>query len=163
MSPDELLKAVRNQWAIENSLHWALDVQMGEDDLRNRAGHGAESLAAVRRIALNIICLMDDKLSIRRRLRWAAQKPENRLEFICRAAELAPELSNAIALKWRSADRPQKNHDRPQRVHPIFFGLRRCNKSKAGRRSARLQTSLHRLALAWLRQLETSDNLPIST
>ena len=114
MSPEELLKAVRNHWAIENSLHWVLDVQMGEDDLRNRAGHGAENLAVVRRIALNIIRLMDDKLSIRRRLRWAAQKPEYRLEFICRAAELAPELSNAIAQKYRSADRPQKDHDRPQ-------------------------------------------------
>ena len=92
MPPEELLKAVRNHWAIKNSLHWVLDVQMGEDDLRNRAGHGAEDLAAVRRIALNIVRLMDDKLSIRRRLRWAAQKPEYRLELIRRAAKLAPEL-----------------------------------------------------------------------
>ena len=69
MSPEELLKAVRNHWVIENSLHWVQDVQMGEDDLRNRAGHGAENLAAVPRIALNIIRLMDDKLSIRRRFR----------------------------------------------------------------------------------------------
>ena len=86
------LEAVRNHWVIENSLHWVQDVQMGEDDLRNRAGHGAENLAAVPRIALNIIRLMDDKLSIRRRFRWAAQKPEYRLELIRRAAELAPEL-----------------------------------------------------------------------
>ena len=92
MSPEELLKAVRNHWAIENSLHWVLDVQMGEDDLRNRAGRGAENLAAVRRIALNIIRLMDDKLSIRRRFRWAAQNPKYRHELIRRAAELAPEL-----------------------------------------------------------------------
>ena len=92
MSTEEFLKAVRNHWAIENSLHWVPDVQMGEDDLRNRMGHGAENLAVVRRTALNILLLMDDKLSIRRRLRWAAQKPEYRLELIRRAAELAPEL-----------------------------------------------------------------------
>ena len=92
MSPEELLKAVRNRWAIENSLHWVLDVQMGEDDLRNRMGHGPENLAAVRKIALNIIRLMDDKLSIRRRFRWAAQKPEYRLELIRRAAKLAREI-----------------------------------------------------------------------
>ena len=92
MSPEELLKAVRNRWAIENSLHWVLDVRTGEDDLRNRAGHGAENLAAVRRIAPDIIRLMDDKLSIRRRFRWAAQKPEYRLELIRRAAKLAREI-----------------------------------------------------------------------
>ncbi len=92
MSPEELLKAVRTHWAIENSLHWVLDVQMGEDDLRNRMGHGPENLAAVRKIALNIIRLMDDKLSIRRRFRWAAQMPEYRLKLIRRAAVLAPEF-----------------------------------------------------------------------
>ena len=92
MSSEELLKAVRNRWAIENSLHWVLDVQMGEDDLRNRMGHGPENLAAVRKIALNIIRLMDDKLSIRRRFRWAAQMPEYRLKLIRRAAVLAPEF-----------------------------------------------------------------------
>ena len=92
MSPEELLKAVRTHWAIENSLHWVLDVRTGEDDLRNRMGHGPENLAAVRKIALNIIRLMDDKLSIRRRFRWAAQKPEYRLELIRRAAKLAREI-----------------------------------------------------------------------
>ena len=92
MSPEELLKAVRTHWAIENSLHWVLDVQMGEDDLRNRMGHGPENLAAVRKIALNIIRLMDDKLSIRRRFRWAAQMPEYRLKLIRRAAVLPPEF-----------------------------------------------------------------------
>ena len=92
MSSEELLKAVRNRWAIENSLHWVLDVQMGEDDLRNRMGHGPENLAAVRKIAPDIIRLMDDKLSIRRRFRWAAQMPEYRLKLIRRAAVLAPEF-----------------------------------------------------------------------
>ena len=92
MSPEELLKAVRTHWAIENSLHWVLDVQMGEDDLRNRMGHGPENLAAVRKIAPDIIRLMDDKLSIRRRFRWAAQMPEYRLKLIRRAAVLAPEF-----------------------------------------------------------------------
>ena len=92
MSPEELLKAVRTHWAIENSLHWVLDVRTGEDDLRNRMGHGPENLAAVRKIAPDIVRLMDDKLSIRRRFRWAAQNPDCRLKLIQRAAELAPEF-----------------------------------------------------------------------
>ena len=33
MSPEDFLKAGRNLWAIENKLHWILDVQMREDDI----------------------------------------------------------------------------------------------------------------------------------
>ena len=88
MSPEEFLKTVRNHWAIENNLHWVLDVQMGEDDLRNWADDGTENLAMLRRIALNIVKLMDDKLSYRRRFRRAAQVPEYRLELIRNATGL---------------------------------------------------------------------------
>ena len=46
---------VRSHWAIENNLHWRLDVIMGEDNCRVRKDHGAENLAAVRRAALNLL------------------------------------------------------------------------------------------------------------
>ena len=55
-------------------------------------GHRPESLVAIRRITLNFMRLMDEKLSIRQRFRWAAQMPEYRLKFISRAAKLAPEF-----------------------------------------------------------------------
>ena len=89
MSARDFLKAVRSHWAIENRLHWVLDVQMREDDLRNRAGHGAVNLAAVRRLVVNLANLQDDKLSFRRRLLKAAQLPEYRLEIITNAAKIA--------------------------------------------------------------------------
>ena len=92
MSPEDFLKAVRNRWAIENRLHWVLDVRMREDDLRNRTGSGPENLAAVRRLVVSIVHLMDDKLSIRRRLLRAAQAPDCRLELIANAAKLAAKL-----------------------------------------------------------------------
>ena len=38
-----------------NSLHWCLDVQMGEDQCRVRTGHAAENLATLRRLALNLL------------------------------------------------------------------------------------------------------------
>ena len=92
MSPEDFLKAVRNHWAIENKLHWVLDVRMREDDLWNRTGHGPENLAAVRRLVVSIAHLMDDKLLIRRRLLRAAQVPDCRLELIANAAKLAKKL-----------------------------------------------------------------------
>ena len=92
MSPEDFLKAVRNRWAIENRLHWVLDVRMREDDLRNRTGHGPENLAAVRRLVVSIVHLKDDKLSIRRRFLRAAQVPKYRLELIANAAKLAEKL-----------------------------------------------------------------------
>ena len=72
MSPRGFLKAVRNHWAIKNRLHWVLDVQMREDDLRNSAGDGPENLAGVRRMVSNIVRLKDDNLSFRRRILRAA-------------------------------------------------------------------------------------------
>ena len=88
----DFLKAVRNHWATENRLHWVFDVRMREDDLRNRTGRGPENLVAVRRLVVSIVHLMDDKLSIRRRLLRAAQAPDSRLELIANAAKLAEKL-----------------------------------------------------------------------
>ena len=48
-------KAVRSHWDIEINLHWSLDVSFKEDLNRCRAGHSAENLAIVRRVALNLI------------------------------------------------------------------------------------------------------------
>lgn len=46
---------VRSHWAIENQLHWMLDVAFREDDSRIRTGHAATNMAVVRRIALNLL------------------------------------------------------------------------------------------------------------
>jgi predicted transposase YbfD/YdcC len=48
-------RAVRGHWAVENQLHWVLDVQMNEDQSRARAGYAAENLATLRRLALNLL------------------------------------------------------------------------------------------------------------
>ena len=89
MSPEDFLRAVRNHWTIENKLHWVFDVQMREDDLRNRTSHGPETLVGIRHLALNIVRLVDDNLSARRRLLRAAQLPDCRLKLIGNAAKLA--------------------------------------------------------------------------
>jgi predicted transposase YbfD/YdcC len=50
-----LAKAIRGHWGIETSLHWALDVIFAEDDSRIRKGHGPETTAMLRRLALSIL------------------------------------------------------------------------------------------------------------
>ena len=49
--------SVRAHWGIENGQHWVLDLAFREDESRVRVGHGAENLAIIRRIALNLIRL----------------------------------------------------------------------------------------------------------
>jgi predicted transposase YbfD/YdcC len=47
--------AARAHWAIENGLHWVLDVTFREDQSRLRRGRGATNMALVRHPALNVI------------------------------------------------------------------------------------------------------------
>jgi len=62
---EQLLAATRFHWAVENSLHWVLDVIFREDDARARVGHAAHNLAILRQMALNIIKKDSSKGSIR--------------------------------------------------------------------------------------------------
>lgn len=48
-------RAVRSHWGVENKLHWVMDVCFREDQSRARAGHAAENLATLRRLALNLL------------------------------------------------------------------------------------------------------------
>ncbi len=52
--PAQLAVAIRRHWAIENGLHWVLDVGFGEDASRVRERNAARNLALLRRIALNL-------------------------------------------------------------------------------------------------------------
>ncbi len=76
MSVEEFADAVRSHWAIENNLHWTLDVTFREDQSRLRAGHGAANMAIIRHFALNLVRQLDDKLSIKRRRKRAAYDTE---------------------------------------------------------------------------------------
>ena len=85
ISPERLLELTRNHWKIENCLHWVLDVVMDEDRMQNRTLSGPEYLAAIRRIALNIIRLMDDDHSLKGRMETVAMSDEYLLGLLVNA------------------------------------------------------------------------------
>lgn len=52
---ERILQIVRKHWAIENELHWVLDVALNEDRCRVRKDQSPENLAVLRHIALNLL------------------------------------------------------------------------------------------------------------
>lgn len=52
---------VREHWAIENKLHWQLDVNFGEDDARKRVGNSAKNFNLILKTALTL--LQRDKIN----------------------------------------------------------------------------------------------------
>jgi predicted transposase YbfD/YdcC len=61
----ELAGGIRAHWGIENKVHWVLDVVFREDHSRVRAGHAAENLGWLRRVALALLKQDDAKGSIK--------------------------------------------------------------------------------------------------
>jgi predicted transposase YbfD/YdcC len=52
---EQSLKAVRGHWAVENELHWCLDIGFREDECQSREAQSAENFAAIRHIGLNLL------------------------------------------------------------------------------------------------------------
>ena len=50
---EQMLRAARAHWSIENSLHWSLDVTFREDQSRMRKDHSPQNMATLRQIAHN--------------------------------------------------------------------------------------------------------------
>jgi predicted transposase YbfD/YdcC len=73
LPPDaqQLGKAIRQHWSIENQLHWVLDVTFGEDACRIRTGNAPENIALLRRWSLN---LLNQETSFRRSTRQKAKR-----------------------------------------------------------------------------------------
>lgn len=51
----DILRITRTHWAIENSLHWVLDIAFREDECRLRKDNGAQNFAVLRHIALSLL------------------------------------------------------------------------------------------------------------
>lgn len=55
LSPERILKAIRSHWAIENSLHWVLDMSFNEDYSRIRKGNAPHIMAILRHVVVNLL------------------------------------------------------------------------------------------------------------
>jgi predicted transposase YbfD/YdcC len=55
VAPERMLSIIRSHWGIENRLHWVLDVVFREDESRIRRGNGAQNMAVLRHLALNLL------------------------------------------------------------------------------------------------------------
>ena len=75
-------RSVRSHWAIENTLHWMLDVTMNEDGSRIRSRNAPENMAIVRRVGLNKLQLARPKDVSIKELRKAAGWSDDMLEHI---------------------------------------------------------------------------------
>ena len=71
ISAEKLLRVVRSRWAIENQLHWLLDVLFKEDANRARMDAAPENFAILRKFAINILRAHPDKISMRQKMKTA--------------------------------------------------------------------------------------------
>ena len=82
-SAEKILEATRKHWAVENSLHWTLDVTFREDESRIRKEASPENYAIFRHIALNILRNNTSiEASIKRKKHMAALDDKVRTKLI---------------------------------------------------------------------------------
>ena len=65
LSGKRFAQSVRGHWAIENSLHWVLDVTFNEDQSRARERRMADNLSWLRRFAISLLKQHPSKDSIK--------------------------------------------------------------------------------------------------
>ena len=65
LNAEQLLRATRAHWGIENRLHWVMDVVFHDDLMRLRTQNGPTNMAIIRHTVLNIIKNIPDKASLK--------------------------------------------------------------------------------------------------
>jgi predicted transposase YbfD/YdcC len=78
-------KAVRQHWAIENRLHWCLDVTYNDDASRIRKDYAPQNMTVLRRLAVNLLRQLElgpKKISLRGRIIMANHDPNFLLKLL---------------------------------------------------------------------------------
>lgn len=84
IGPDakEFERAVRGHWGVENKVHWVLDVTYNEDGSRIRKDYGAENMALLRRLTMNLLRKDDTKYMSLKKKRLNCMIDEEYLKYI---------------------------------------------------------------------------------
>jgi predicted transposase YbfD/YdcC len=90
LSARRLRRVARAHWAIENHLHWRLDVTFGEDKARTSLGHGPENLAVLRKTALNMLQAHPAKMPLQHKILRAGWRDDFLLEIFAHASKSQP-------------------------------------------------------------------------
>jgi predicted transposase YbfD/YdcC len=72
-TPEQLLRAWRGHWTIENKVHWVRDVTFDEDRQQLRKGHAHQVMAALRNTAIGLLRVQGESNIARACRRYAAQ------------------------------------------------------------------------------------------
>jgi predicted transposase YbfD/YdcC len=72
----QLGPAIRSHWAVENSLHWVMDMVFRDDECRVRTDHAPANFTTIKHIALNLIRKAPGKDSFRLKRKVAAWDDE---------------------------------------------------------------------------------------
>jgi predicted transposase YbfD/YdcC len=67
---------VRSHWAIENSLHWVMDMMFRDDECRVRTNHAPANFTTIKHMALNLLRRAETKQSMRGRRKAASWDDE---------------------------------------------------------------------------------------
>jgi len=76
MTADRIGPVVRSHWAIENSLHWVMDMLFRDDECRVRTRNAPANFTTIKHMALNLLRRPQGRLSIRARRKAAAWDDE---------------------------------------------------------------------------------------
>jgi predicted transposase YbfD/YdcC len=69
---DQLGPIIRSHWAVENSLHWVMDMVFRDDECRVRTDHAPANFTTLKHMATNLLRRAPSKHSLRARRKVAA-------------------------------------------------------------------------------------------
>jgi predicted transposase YbfD/YdcC len=72
MTAVHLGHVIRSHWAIENSLHWVMDMMCRDDECRVRTDHAPANFATIKHMAINLLRRPPGKQSLRGRRKAAS-------------------------------------------------------------------------------------------
>lgn len=83
---EKIAHAIRSHWAIENSLHWVLDVSFDDDQSRIRKGFAPQNMMTIKHLALNMLRTVQKKRQSIKGLRKQAGWNDSVLKSLLYAA-----------------------------------------------------------------------------